>query len=112
MGQGSHILGCYIFDISLESGAQIEVPIQAGWNGFCYVYEGEIFSKLSVSKGNLAILNNEGTFICKALKNKTQFILVAGMPLNEPVARGGPFVMNTRSEILQAFEDYQNGRLG
>ena len=111
-GPGKPHTGMLYFDISLISGAQIEVPIKRGWNGFCYVYEGEVFSELSVPKGNLAVLNNEGVFTCKALKDKTQFILVAGMPLNEPVARGGPFVMNTRSEILEAFEDYHNGRLG
>ena len=44
--------------------------------------------------------------------NSTKFILVAGKPLNEPVARGGPFVMNTKEEILQAFEDYQSGKMG
>ena len=39
-----------------------------------------------------------------------RFLLVAAQPLNEPVARGGPFVMNTRTEVLQAFEDFRNGR--
>ena len=44
--------------------------------------------------------------------NSTKFILVAGEPIREPVARGGPFVMNTKGEILQAFEDYQSGKIG
>jgi len=42
--------------------------------------------------------------------NGTRFLVVAGKPLNEPVARGGPFVMNTREEVLQAFDDYRNNK--
>jgi len=44
--------------------------------------------------------------------NHTKFILVAGKPIGETVVRGGPFVMNTREEILQAFDDYQSGKMG
>ena len=100
------------YDISLETGSEINIPIENGWNGFCYVYEGSISCGKKVSKSYLAILSTEGIFRCTATTNNTRFILVAGMPLNEPVARGGPFVMNTRGEILQAFEDYQEVRLG
>ena len=99
------------YDISLDNGSDITVPIEDGWNSFCYVYEGGISCGQSVSKGHLAVLGTEDIFRCTAIENNTRFILVAGMPLNEPVARGGPFVMNTRHEILQAFEDYQTGRL-
>ena len=54
-------------------------------------------------------MNTVGEFECSSNTDDTRFILVAGMPLNEPVARGGPFVMNTKAEILQAFKDYQMG---
>ena len=76
------------------------------------MYEGEIDAGSNVSKGELAVLDTKGHFSCKALMNSTKFILVAGKPLNEPVSRGGPFVMNTKEEILQAFEDYQSGKIG
>lgn len=57
-------------------------------------------------------MNTIGEFESSSNTNDTRFILVAGMPLNEPVARGGPFVMNTKAEILQAFKDYQMGLMG
>ena len=65
-----------------------------------------------ITKSTLAVLENNGVFECKALVKETRFLLIAGDPIGEPVARGGPFVMNTKSEVLQAFEDYQSGKLG
>jgi len=111
-GPGISHTGILYYDILLDTGSEIIIPIENGWNGFCYVYEGSISCGQTVSKSHLAILSTEGVFRCTATINNTRFILVAGMPLNEPVARGGPFVMNTRGEILQAFEDYQAGRFG
>ena len=111
-GPGISHTGIFYYDILLDNGSEIIIPIENGWNGFCYVYEGSISCGKMVSKSHLSILSTEGVFRCTATINNTRFILVAGMPLNEPVARGGPFVMNTRGEILQAFEDYQAGRLG
>ena len=111
-GPGRSHTGMLYYDISLDNGSDITVPIEDGWNSFCYVYEGAISCGQPVSKGHLAVLGTEDIFRCTSIKNNTRFILVAGMPLNEPVARGGPFVMNTKGEILQAFEDYQAGRLG
>ena len=110
-GPGYSHTGVLYLDISLEEGSEITVPIENGWNGFCYIYEGSIFSAKQVNKSHIAVLSENGDFICKAAEDDTQFILVAGLPLNEPVSRGGPFVMNTREEVLQAFEDYQNGTL-
>ena len=93
-------------------GSNIDIPIENDWNAFVYVYEGELSADTSISKGNLAVLDTQGQFSCKAVMDSTRFILVAGKPLHEPVARGGPFVMNTKEEILQAFEDYQSGKIG
>ena len=64
-----------------------------------------------IPKGYLTVLNQVGKIQLNGDSNGARFILVAGEPLNEPVARGGPFVMNTKSEVLQAFADYQNGVL-
>ena len=88
------------------------LKIKENWNCFIYVYEGELFSHEKIEKGNLAVMNTLGDLETISKKDNTRFLLVAGAPLNEPVARGGPFVMNTKAEILQAFEDYQMGRLG
>ena len=85
--------------------------VEDGWNVFIYVYEGSVMLDRTVSKGMLAVFDQSGDLKFQSGKENTQFIVVAGEPLDEPVARGGPFVMNTREEVMQAFEDYQNGEL-
>ena len=111
-GPGRPHTGMMYLDIHLDSKQDITVPIANDWNGFVYVYEGSINANIGVPKGHLAVLDTKDDFLCSSSIENTKLILVAGEPLNEPVARGGPFVMNTKGEVLQAFEDYQSGRLG
>ena len=111
-GPGRPHTGMMYLDIHLDRKQDITVPIANDWNGFVYVYEGSISANIGVPKGHLAVLDTKDDFLCSSSVENTRLILVAGEPLNEPVARGGPFVMNTKGEVLQAFEDYQSGRLG
>ena len=111
-GPGRPHTGVLYLDVHLNKSSSISIPINENWNAFIYVYEGEIESNLSVPKGNLAVLDTDGIFECRSISSDTKFILAAGEPINEPVARGGPFVMNTKGEVLQAFDDYQSGKLG
>ena len=111
-GPGRPHTGVLYLDVHLNKSSSISIPINENWNAFIYVYEGEIESNLSVPKGNLAVLDTDGIFECRSISSDTKFILAAGEPINEPVARGGPFVMNTKGEVLKAFDDYQSGKLG
>ena len=95
----------------MKKNSKFELDIPQGWNTFIYVYEGNVELARTIHKGQLAVLEQYGTLCLTTGSSIAQFILVAGEPLNEPVARGGPFVMNTRAEVMQAFEDYQNGIL-
>jgi redox-sensitive bicupin YhaK (pirin superfamily) len=103
-------------DISLEPGARFAAPIPAGHNAFAYVYSGNArvgpadASRL-VARGELAVLDRHGEDVLfSAGTEPARLILVAGKPLNEPVAKYGPFVMNTQDEIAQAIRDFQSGR--
>ena len=105
-----------MLDVSLPAGGSLDVPIPRGHNGFAYVFEGR--AKLGdreepIERGHLAVLEREGDGlrIVAAGHEGTRVLLVAGKPIGEPVARYGPFVMNTREELEQAFRDYQSGRL-
>ena len=111
-GPGRPHTGVLYLDVHLNKSSSISIPINENWNAFIYVYEGEIESNLSVPKGNLAVLDTDGIFECRSISSDTKFILAAGEPINEPVAGGGPFVMNTKGEVLKAFDDYQSGKLG
>ena len=110
-GPGKPHTGMLYHDIYLDENAHFEMPVEDGWNAFIYVYEGSVVLDRTVSKGMLAVFDPSGDLKFQAGTENTRFIVVAGEPLNEPVARGGPFVMNTRGEIMQAFEDYHNGLL-
>ena len=99
-------------DITLPAGEAFEQVVGASDNAFIFVIEGDLWvdsSRQPLGHRELGILG-EGDHIAVTSENSARFLLVAGQPLNEPVARGGPFVMNTKTEIMQAFTDYQNGR--
>jgi redox-sensitive bicupin YhaK (pirin superfamily) len=68
----------------------------------------------TVASGHMALFENDGDQISMTAigGSSLNVLLIAGMPLHEPVVRYGPFVMNTREEIAQAIEDYQKGRMG
>ncbi len=110
-GPGQPHTGMFYYDIELQSEKELSIPVIDGWNAFLYVYEGIVLNNQTVGKDQLAVLGKTGDCRIKAGGLGAQFIVVAGEPINEPVARGGPFVMNTREEIMQAFNDYKNGIL-
>jgi quercetin 2,3-dioxygenase len=100
-------------DLRLEAGATLDVPLPAGHNGFIYVYEGQAQvgdGAKTLARGELGVLSNGASVHLAAKDAPVRLILVAGRPLNEPVAKYGPFVMNTPQQIQQAIEDYRGGR--
>lgn len=102
-------------DLHLEPGTDFELPLPAGHNAFVYVYRGALrIAGTPVPQQRMAILANAPQADGVALVADAagaRAILVAGRPLNEPIAQYGPFVMNTQQEIFQAVEDFQAGRL-
>ena len=103
-------------DVHLPPAAAVELPLTAGHNAFAYVYEGRATlgpasSAREVGAGQLAVLSDGDAIRVAAGTVGARFLLLAGRPLREPISRYGPFVMNTREEIMQAVDDYRNGRL-
>jgi redox-sensitive bicupin YhaK (pirin superfamily) len=100
------------FDLELPAGAMFEQPIPAGHNAFVYVYEGNasIAGKSAPAQAALVLGAGERLSL-QAGPQGARVILLAGKPLREPVVQYGPFVMNSREEIEQALQDYQNGVL-
>ena len=99
------------WDVSLNKNDQFLETVALGHNAFIYVIDGSInIGSLNkpLSKTQLAVLEDGDEFLISATEN-ARFLVVAGRPLNEPIARGGPFVMNTREQLQQAFTDYQSG---
>jgi redox-sensitive bicupin YhaK (pirin superfamily) len=100
-------------DLHFEPGASFEQPLQSEHNAFVYVYRGSLaIGGTAVPKQRMAILKNEGDgVLLRAGPDGARALLIAGRPLNEPIAQYGPFVMNDNEQIFQAVEDFRTGRL-
>ncbi|MFN7726103.1 MAG: pirin family protein [Rubrivivax sp.] len=105
----------HYLDLHLAAGARFEQTLPPGHNAFVYVYRGELqVADTVVRRSRMAILaNTPGSdgVVLQAREEAARAILIAGRPLNEPIAQYGPFVMNTQQEIFQAVQDFQAGRL-
>jgi redox-sensitive bicupin YhaK (pirin superfamily) len=102
-------------DITLAPNTSWTHALPEGHNAFAYVFEGgadvgEGADKRPLATQELAVLGGGETFAVASGADGARLILVAGRPLREPVARYGPFVMNTKEEIMQAFVDFQEGK--
>lgn len=98
-------------DIHLPAGSSFNQPVDAGFNAFTYTYRGVVMiGDTKVPDRHMAILSNDGAELVRVeAREDARLILVAGKPLNEPIAQYGPFVMNTPEEIQQTLRDYKDG---
>jgi redox-sensitive bicupin YhaK (pirin superfamily) len=100
-------------DITLAPGSEFKQQIKAGDTAFIYVIEGHVLvghQESLLPAKRLGVLDDGDHVSLTAAPHGARLLLVAATPINESVARGGPFVMNTRDEILQAYDDFRNNR--
>jgi len=109
----------FYLDFMLKPGGKVVQPVARDFNAFAYVIEGPVLfgsHTAHVQRGNMVPFERDGNeiWIEAPLENRSsaRVFLIGGRPLNEPIARYGPFVMNTPQEIHEAFEDYRSGRMG
>jgi redox-sensitive bicupin YhaK (pirin superfamily) len=98
-------------DISLDAGARFELALPEGHSAFAYVFDGKnaMVAGESLARSELAVLS-KGDKVSFAADEPARVLLVAGRPLKEPVARYGPFVMNTPAQIHEAIADFRAGK--
>jgi len=102
-------------DVRMEPHARVSVELTAGHNAFVYAYEGSVVvgpaeQAQEIREGQLGALSDGDRLTAVAGETPGRFLLLAAQPLREPIARYGPFVMNTREQIVQAVEDFQAGK--
>ena len=99
-------------DVELDKDKIFNFTIPSSHNTFVYLVSGEIIignkKHDQLQNSNLVCLQN-GNDLNVCAKKKSKFLIIAGKPIGEAIARGGPFVMNTKEEIIKAIQDYHSG---
>jgi redox-sensitive bicupin YhaK (pirin superfamily) len=120
-GPGSTYTPMTMLHATVSPGASVSVPWEPTFNALAYVLAGDGFvgaERRPVRTGQLVVFGAGDAVTVAAADSQEsrhpelEILLLGGKPIREPVAWGGPFVMNTKLEVLQAFEDFQAGRLG
>jgi len=100
--------------VKLDANASFEQRLPEDFNAFAYVIRGKVIvDGRTIANDHAILFQREGEdAVLRAGDEPAEFLLIGGRPLEEPIARYGPFVMNTQSEIIQAIRDFQSGRFG
>lgn len=107
------LTGITLLTVTLKPGGQIELPTPAGRQVFCYIVGGEVqLDGEAASEHHLVQLREGPEQVRVASVGGAVLLFGHAAPIGEPVVSHGPFVMNTREEIMQAIDDYQRGRFG
>jgi quercetin 2,3-dioxygenase len=102
-----------VWDVNLRAGKSAELPLPDGHTSTFLVLSGEVeVDGRNVAEGDLAIFERSGESIRVTASSDAKLLVMDGQPIDEPVVGQGPFVMNSRTEIQQAFEEYQLGHMG
>jgi redox-sensitive bicupin YhaK (pirin superfamily) len=102
-------------DVAVSADASLAFDIPAEQNVMVYVFAGALYvgaQSRTVGDGQLALLTQGEQVVLRGAADGTRALALGGKPIREPVARYGPFVMNTRDEVIEAVEDYRAGRFG
>ena len=120
-GPGSTQTPITLVHASVPTGARLDLPWRADFNGLVYVLAGDGFvgdEQAPIGAGQLAVLGRgdfisiSGATLRDSRTPSLEVVVMGGQPIREAIAWAGPFVMNTREEVLIAYEDFQRGRLG
>lgn len=104
----------HLYDVRMKAGHRAEVAVPAGFNAAVFVLQGEAIVNGTgpVKEAELARLGRDGERIVIDAESDAVLLVLSGEAIDEPVARYGPFVMNTQAELIQAVEDYRSGKMG
>jgi len=102
-------------DWTLDEGADVTVALKEEQKAMAFVFQGSALvgnEGSEIKDGQLVMFGPGDSIRLRGAKEGARLLLLAGVPITEPVARYGPFVMNTQEEIVQAVRDYQSGKMG
>ena len=114
MGPIKPLSSINMFTIEMKKGASYFIPFEASHNAFLYILKGKMSVNNSevINEHYMVSFNKDGDGIEFTALENSVMLFGTGEPLNEPVASHGPFVMNNQTEIMEAFRDYQMGKMG
>lgn len=104
-----------LFDLVLKAGEKAEIPLPEGHNASIVLRKGDVSidgTHSLIGEARIATLSQSGSGVVVEAKQDSSLLVLSGEPIQEPVASYGPFVMNTREELVQAVEDYKAGKMG
>jgi quercetin 2,3-dioxygenase len=114
-GPASTFSPIHLYDVRLKRGGQVTLALPAGYNTAVLVTKGDVRVNGDRDATNLDLVllkNQEGEIQIEARSEEAWVLVMSGEPLNEPIAHYGPFVMNTREELIEAVQEFQSGKFG
>lgn len=113
MGAASTHTPIELYDVELQNGASLDIPLPNRFHAAIFVVEGKVaIGGNDLAEADLAVFHSAGDGVSVSAVSNARLLVLGGEPIDEPIASHGPFVMNSREELMQAIADYQSGRMG